>query len=351
MHRICNSLSDGGHEVILVGRLRKGSLALEGKKYHQHRLRLIFSKGKFFYIEYQIRLFIYLLSQPKSIISSVDLDSIFPCLLTAKLKRQPIVFDAHEYFSEVPEVYNRPTIKKIWEMVADFCIPKVNQCYTVGNCLADIFEKKYQKKFKVVRNVPFAKPTPSVINEPPKTPILLYQGMLNKGRGLEQTILAMHTIEQAVLWLVGEGDLSQQLRKMVVDEKLSEKVKFLGFIPPHELDKITAKAYIGINLLENTGLSYYYSLANKTFDYIQAGIPSLQMNFPEYENLQNQYHTFQLLDDLNPETISTAIHSLLSNFEYYQTLQSNCLIARQNLIWEKEVEKLFGIYDSIVDEK
>ncbi|HHB52849.1 MAG TPA: glycosyltransferase, partial [Saprospiraceae bacterium] len=298
MQRICTSLSDAGHEVILIGRNRKKSLPLRDEKYQQHRLSLIFDKGFLFYLEYQIRLFFYLLFRTKAVISSVDLDTILPCLLVAKLKRQTIVFDAHEYFSEVPEVIDRPFVKKTWERIADFCIPKVNQCYTVGNSLAEIFEKKYGKKFETIRNVPFSKKTNHPISARTSTPIILYQGMLNKGRGLEQVISAMHTIKNASLWLVGEGDLSQQLREQVNRESLSSKVKFLGFIPPDQLNETTQKAYIGLNLLENSGLSYYYSLANKTFDYIQAELPSIQMNFPEYQVLQDECHPFELIPNL-----------------------------------------------------
>ena len=80
------------------------------------------------------------------------------------------------------------------------------------------------------------------------------------------------TTEQ--LWLVGEGDLSVKLRELVKSYKLDQKVKFKGYLKPTELPEITAKATIGLNLLENTSLNYYYSLANKAFDYIQAEIPA-----------------------------------------------------------------------------
>ena len=344
MQRICSSLSNAGHEVILIGRKRKNSLALRGEEYEQHRLSLIFDKGFLFYSAYQIRLFFYLLFHSQGIISAVDLDTILPCLLVAKLKGQPIIFDAHEYFSEVPEVVNRTFVKKVWEKVASVCIPKVNKCYTVGDSLARIFEEKYGQKFETIRNVPFAEKSSSGQPSKVKKSVILYQGMLNQGRGLPQIISAMQEIEGAILWLVGEGDLSAQLREQVTEEKLSEKVKFLGFIPPDKLAATTQQAYIGINLLENSGLSYYYSLANKTFDYIQAGIPSVQMDFPEYRALQNQYQPFYLIPDLTTESITKAINNLLMDEALYLRLKNNCLSARKELNWEKEEAKLLEIY-------
>ncbi len=342
MQRICTSLATAGYEVTLVGRKQKTSRPLEEKPYTQHRMNLFFQSGKLFYIEYQIRLFFYLLLLPKAIISSVDLDTILPCLLIAKFKRLPLVFDAHEYFSEVPEVVGRPMVKKIWEWVGSFCIPKADKCYTVGNELANIFRKKYKRDFETIRNVPYRKTFSDKTNT--EHPVILYQGMLNQGRGLEEMIMAMHQIEGAVLWLAGEGDLSEQLRDLVKAEQLEQKVKFLGFIPPRQLPELTQKAYIGINLLENSGLSYYYSLANKAFDYIQAGVPSIQMDFPEYRNLNKAYNTFYLLPKLTTEAIVKAIEELVSNDNLYHQLKTNCLRAGKELIWELEEQKLLDVY-------
>ncbi len=159
---------------------------------------------------------------------------------------------------------------------------------------------RYGIHFEVVRNVPLKRSIKTAA--PQKNPkILLYQGVLNEGRGLEFAIEAMQQLEGVQLWLAGEGDLSDQLRRLVDQLQLQEKVRFLGYLPPKELAKVTPQAFLGLNLLENKGLSYYYSLANKCFDYIQAGVPSIQMNFPEYTRLNETYETFVLLDTLSCE--------------------------------------------------
>jgi len=347
MIRICTTLSEAGYEVLLVGRRRNNSRPVRAEAFQQKRLACFFDAGKLFYLEYNLRLLFFLLFARFQLVCAVDLDTLLPAYIVCKLRRKACVYDAHEYFTEVPEVNRRPMVKKVWEMLADFLIPKVKYAYTVGGCLAEALEKRYGTKFEVIRNMPFQRKTPSSLSVTDAPKIILYQGALNEGRGLEAAIIAMHEIDGAVLWLAGEGDLSEKLRKLVKQERLDNKVTFLGYLPPHKLQELTPKAYIGLNLLENKGLSYYYSLANKAFDYIQAGVPSIHMAFPEYEWLNQEYETYLLLPELSPEQISKAIKELLNNPQQYKRLQQNCQNAAKKLHWEAEAEKLSRYYHSI----
>lgn len=343
MQRICGSLSRGGYVVCLVGRKRKSSQELLVADFQQIRLQCYWEHGKLFYLEFNIRLFFFLLSQSFDTLCAVDLDTILPCWAVARLKRKKCVYDAHEYFTEVPEVVDRPLVKGIWEIVARFAIPRMDLCYTVGPQLGNLLSARYHCSFHVIRNLPFASSgEPSLVAQDPK--IILYQGALNEGRGLEQAITAMQAVRDAELWLVGEGDLSAELRQLSMHLKVMDRVKFLGLVRPHELKAITCRAYIGLNLLENKGLSYYYSLANKAFDYIQAGIPSIQMNFPEYQDLHTLYGFFVLVNTPSSSEIIRAIRQLLDDEIFYTHLQNNCLTARAMLTWEKEEPKLLALY-------
>ncbi|WP_373550335.1 glycosyltransferase family 4 protein [Haliscomenobacter sp.] len=348
MQRICSTLNAEGHEVTLVGRFRKTSPLLPAADYRQIRLVCWFDQGKLFYLEYNLRLFCWLLLQKSfDIYTGIDLDTIMPCLGVARLKKKKCYYDAHEYFSEVPEVVDRPLTKRIWEMVAQVCIPKVDRAYTVGPALAQIFQQRYGIHFQVIRNMPLQNSktpsTPQLLN-PSTSPIILYQGVLNAGRGLETAIAAMQKIEGATLWLAGEGDLSQELRQLAKDLQVESKVHFLGYLAPDKLRSVTQQASIGLNLLENRGLSYYYSLANKAFDYVQAGVPSIQMNFPEYLALQEEHRVFYLINRLEVDALVQAIVHLIGDNELYLALQESCKIASKEWCWELEKEKLIAIY-------
>jgi glycosyltransferase involved in cell wall biosynthesis len=350
MNRICSTLAQAGYDVTLVGRTLSRSRPLAGSQpFHRVRLHTRFEKGKLFYLEYNLRLFFFLLARPFDIINAVDLDTLAPGYCAARLKQKPLVFDAHEYFSEVPEVVGRPLVRKAWEIIASVLIPKVDFAYTVNRSLADHFNRQHGVPFQVIRNVPFVKKLPEKIPELQQRPfIILYQGVLNEGRGLEVAILAMRELPGAQLWLAGEGDLSQQLRELTKSANLAEKVVFLGQVLPDELSLLTGKAHLGLNLLENRGASYFYSLANKAFDYIQAGTPSIQMDFPEYRQLQEQYDVFLLLDSLflSPSMLAAHINDLRLSENRYLQLQSNCRTAARKLNWEQEKDVLLSIFRS-----
>ena len=356
MIRICSSLANAGYVVLLVGRRRSFSKPIQKQPFRQKRIRCFFNKGKLFYLEYNLRLFFFLLFAKFDLICSIDLDTILPGFYISKIRNKICVYDAHEYFTELPEVINRPTVKKIWEITANLTIPNLKYCYTVGNCLAEVFDEKYGVKFEVIRNVPFSTGNdlagnfklPAKLSDDRK--ILLYQGALNDGRGLEEMIQTMPEIQNAELWLVGEGDLSDSLRGLARElNLLNNQVKFLGYKTPEKLKSITLQADIGLNLLKNKGLNYYYSLANKAFDYIQAGIPSVNMEFPEYQHINKENGVFILVPDLKIKTLKKAISELISNENLYQKMKANCLEARSVYIWEKEEKTLLKFYKKIFE--
>ena len=346
MHKIATSLANAGYNVLLLGRKRNHSIPLKPSIYKQHRLNCFFDKGKLFYIEFNIRLFFYLLFNAFDIVNAIDLDTILPGYLVSRIKHKPCVYDAHEYFTEVPEVINRPFTQKIWRSIEQFIVPKLSHCYTVSDSIAQLFEAKYQTRFQTIRNVPYLIDQPvtadSSIN---KERYILYQGALNKGRGLTQLIEAMQWVD-CKLVIVGEGDLSQELRTQVQTLQLQEKIIFKGFIAPENLNIITKEAYIGINVSENLGLSYYYSLNNKCFDYIHAGLPSITNNFPEYLQINNKCEV-AVMCDLTTQNLVQAIHSLLTDEHLHARLVANCENAKLEYNWQKESQKLLAIYQSV----
>ena len=157
MQRICGSMAAAGYAVTLVGRLRNTSQALPDQPFKQVRLRrLLFNKGKLFYLEFNLRLFLYLLFTPADAICSIDLDTAIPGIWAAKLRRKHHVFDAHELFTHVPEVARRKNVQALWEWVQRYTFKHTDAAYTVGPAIADYFAERYGKPVAVVRNMPDA---------------------------------------------------------------------------------------------------------------------------------------------------------------------------------------------------
>lgn len=347
MDRICRTLVDAGYLVTLVGFSKSSSTTLTPKPYHQVRLHLVFSKGKMFYLEYNFRLLWWLLSNQFDIYGAVDLDTLLPQYWVSRWRKKPCIHDAHEYFTELPEIANRPQIKKIWQRLARWLLPKIKYNYTVCQSIATELSQTYGQPYAVIRNVPWLQDEQTEKSKfSAQTPVFIYQGALNKGRGIEQMMEAMGSVD-AELWLVGEGDLSEQLRQMANKLSWSDRITFLGYTEPARLKQITAAAYAGLNLVSNEGKSYYYSLSNKFFDYIKAGIPQITMSYPEYKTLNDQYQIAITIPELKTEFLVNAMQQMLTDVQLYQQLKANTSSAIQDLNWEKERIKLIEFYAGV----
>ncbi|MCA1760901.1 MAG: hypothetical protein LC658_14130, partial [Bacteroidales bacterium] len=104
VHKTCTTLGEMGFEVLLVGRKLAGSQPLSPRNYQTKRIKLFFNKGPLFYACFNFRLFCLLLFSKCDLLLSNDLDTLPANFLASKLKNKPLVYDSHEFFTEVPEL-------------------------------------------------------------------------------------------------------------------------------------------------------------------------------------------------------------------------------------------------------
>jgi glycosyltransferase involved in cell wall biosynthesis len=343
MQRICTTLAENGYDVTLVGRELPSSLPLTQQKFKQRRLRCWFNKGKLFYFEFNIRLLNYLLFKKMDAICAIDLDTIHPCYTISRFKKIPRIYDAHELFTEMKEVITRPAVKKIWTGVEKRLVPKFKWGYTVSGGIAEEFKKRYGVDYITIRNVPVLKETETVASS---EDFILYQGAVNEARGLEYLIPAMQYVNYKLV-ICGDGNFMPQLKELISEYKLENKIELKGWVTPDKLRAITSKATIGIALAEKEGLNQWLALPNKFFDYIHAGLPQITMNFPEYKKINDEYEVAVLLDTPNPELVARAINELLINASKRNRLKENCHIAKLELNWQEEEKKLIEFYKKL----
>ena len=352
VHKVCMFLTQQGYSVLLVGRLRKNSLPLD-RPYQTHRMKLWFDKGPMFYVGFSIRLFWFLLFRKSAILVANDLDTLLPNFLISKLKRATLVYDTHEYFTEVPELVNRPKVQAIWEKIEGWVFPKLNQVYTVNDSIANRYEAKYGIKLAVVRNI---SPQWNALNLKSKAElgipedkfILIFQGAgINIDRGAEEAVLAMQQIKNAVLLFVGDGDVIPTLKSMVANLHLEEKVKFIGKKPYSEMMNYTYHADLGLTLDKDTNLNYRFSLPNKVFDYMHTQTPILASDLVEVKKVVLENEIGMIITSHSPENITSDIQKIQDNPSLLERWKTNCLAASLKENWEKETEILAQIYPAV----
>ncbi len=344
MQRICASVANSGYDVVLIGRKLKNSQPLKVQPYRQKRLFCFFRVGKLFYLEYNVRLLFLLLLTKADCYCAIDLDSILPNYFASLIKGKKRVYDAHELFTEQKEIVTRPAIKKMWLAVERFAVPKFSKGYTVNDFIVNELKSRYGVCYGVVRNLPkLNRITPSANHQ---NRFIIYQGAVNEGRSFETLIPAMKKVNSRLV-ICGNGNYFEQVKQLIKDNNVADKVELKGMVQPDELRSITPQASVAVMLFENTGLNQYQSLANRFFDYIMAGVPQLCVNYPQYNSINDQYHIAALISDTHEDTIANGLNNLLENNVLISELRSNCLIAREKLNWENEEKTLIEFYKKL----
>lgn len=341
MIRICTSLQEAAYDVTIIGRKRPSSSGLTPRPYRQLLIsQLKRDSGKLFYLTYNLKMLWRLLFIKADVICAIDLDTIVPVYMATLLRRKMRVYDAHELFSEMEEVVRKPAMRKIWLGIERFCVPRFRVGYTVNKAIAEEFYKRYGVHYEVVRSATVLRPL-TIPAKPEK--IILYQGAVNHGRCFEQLIPAMKAVD-ARLVVCGMGNFLEEAKALAEKEGVTARISFEGYVAPEALREYTLRATVGITLFVATSLSNKLSLANRFFDYMHAGVPQLGVAYPEYEKINNEFELAALLDEVTPQTISSALNRLLNDEAYYCRLQEGCLAAREVYNWQREEETLLSVY-------
>ncbi|MBO4613736.1 MAG: glycosyltransferase [Bacteroidales bacterium] len=342
VNRVCNTLCDMGFDVVVLCRRLKSSDELDPRRYSVKRFRLLFNKGMLFYACFNMRLFFYLLFHRCDTLLANDLDTLLANAMASKLKRKKLYYDTHELFTEVPELQDAGFKKKVWLWIERHCIHRPAATYTVCRSIADYYNEKYGLDMKVVRNLPTTK---EILPYEGRENILLYQGALNMGRGIELLIEMMKHFPDYKLYIAGKGYMDAELKKMAADLNLSDKVVFTGNLRFDELHKLTSRAKIGFSVEQGESLNYKYALPNKVFDYIQAGTPVVCSNLPEMRAVVVEYAVGEIFGDHDAESLANLVSGMLDNQEKLAEYHNNCIVAAKVLNWENEQKILRGIYE------
>ncbi|MCD4731056.1 MAG: glycosyltransferase [Bacteroidales bacterium] len=348
--KMCNTLASLQFEVVLVGRKKHDSLTLPSRPYKTYRMRLLFKKGPLFYAEYNIRLFLFLLFHKADLLVSNDLDTLMPNYLISRLKTKPIVYDSHELFTETPEVIHRKFVQNVWLRIEKWIFPKLSDVFTVSESIAEVYKDKYKIDVKVVRNVPPTrkfdnKKTRKELDLPEDKKIVILQGSgINIQRGAEELIQSMQYLDKHLLLIIGGGDVIQDLKQLASELNLNNKIRFLARQPIEELYQYTMNANLGITIDKDTNLNYRYSLGNKLFDYIHAGIPVLASPLLEIRKIIEKYKIGSTIDSHEPTHIADKIKEMTLNISKTNDWKENLKFAASELCWEKEEKIVLEVY-------
>lgn len=326
------ALREAGYEVSVIGR---------------NDLVLKHCRGWLFYAEYNLKLFRSLKKERPDVVWANDTDTLLGSWFAAKVCRRTkarLVMDAHELFPEVPEIQHKSLIKWVWRAIERCLMPKCDALFTVCQSIAHYYKEKYGVEMTVVRNVcGERKAERGKWRVESGGRVLLYQGCVNKGRGVNWAIDAMEWLEDCRLVIAGGGDLLEEMRVYAQSKPWSDRIEFLGRLTPEELEPLTRQASVGLVMLEDIGLSYHFALPNRIGDFVAAGVPMVVSNLPEMAAAVRRFGVGVVMRGAGARYLAEAVKGVLSK----EWKEEDFAEAREDMDWNKEKLKLIKIIDKI----
>ncbi|MBE0680046.1 MAG: glycosyltransferase [Bacteroidales bacterium] len=350
-------LAGEGFEVTLIGRKTGSLVPLSLPGVETLRIRVPFRKGPGMYILFNFFLFLRLLFRRFDLCLACDLDTLVPCYMVTRLSGRRLVYDAHEYFTGQHGLAERRVIHAIWKWAERLILPKVRHMITVSGSIADLYHREYGVSPVIIRNV-----APSVTHLKPhdrsalgaseEDLLVVFQGSgINEGRGARELIKAMTMLERIRLVIIGSGDIIDSLRSSARESGAAGRILFLPRMPWEEMMRYTMCCDAGLSLDTDTCENQRYSLPNKLFDYIAAGIPVIVSPLPEVASLIGRYGCGVVIGEVTPGAVAIALERLRDDRGLLFSLREKTAEARSELNWEKEKIKEQVFFRSVIDLK
>jgi glycosyltransferase involved in cell wall biosynthesis len=287
-----------------------------------------------------------------------DMNVLFAAYLAARVTGARLVYDSHELWIDrnVREGLSEREKARI-KRDEGFLIKRVDAAMTVNRSIAVELANMYGvPEPYVVMNCPSYVDVGEVrsrrnghIPRRPDRRVLLYVGRISFNRGIEPLIEAIVQLNDVDLVLMGNGnpDYLEWLGEYASDWDITQAVRIVDPVPPHEVVPTASQADAGMVLFQNTCLSYYYSLPTKIFECIHAGLPVIVSDFPEMANIVREYDIGIACDPADPAAIAEAVCELFADPVRYDQMRENTRAAARVFNWENEGAKLVKVYQGL----
>ena len=352
VYREATALQDEGHDVILVAGVRTREMPAAWQRLD---VRLVYLDPKYSlrraYPLFWHRAHTELKDIRADVYHAHDLDALWPATRAARRWNVPLLYDSHELWTRQSSLVARAPVRWFWTVLERRLIRHAHRVITVGPAIGEILRERYHlEEVVVIRNLPMFRPPVAGdhlrqrLGLSDARPILLYQGGFLTGNGLPEQIEAMAQVAQAHLVLLGSGPTEEALRRQVEISLLGDRVHFLNRVPFDELHELTCSADVGLCLIRPTGESFYYSMPNKLFEYMMAGLPVLGSNCPGIQTVVETTGIGQIVDPTDVDAVAQALAGLATDAGRRQEYSAASRQAARTYCWEQESPKLTTLY-------
>lgn len=250
-----------------------------------------------------------------------------------------IIYDSREIYSELASLRKNNIKKNIIAYIEKGYVSFVDKILVTGELDKEILKEKFpSSNILVVYNYPPKAKNLQPVNFfqilgiPTNSIIMIYQGMILEGRGLELSIKTLQYIENAHLIIIGKGEFQEKLKELSKNLSVDNRTHFLGEIPYPQLLNYTAGGNIGLALIEPISLSYKLALPNKLFEYFQAKIPVIATRLPAIDRIFQEFRIGELVKpEISPGSLAKVIKA---TYEHRDSFVEEIERASKIFVWE-----------------
>lgn len=292
------------------------------------------------------------------VVHANDANTLVPALLTTLGTPGRVVYDSHELWRRRNTRQDRwlaPAVDAVVESVGTRLAAGV---LTVSPSIAGWLQQHYRlaETPTLVRNIPTARPTPApeagrlreLAGLGPDARVVAYTGSITTGRGLEETVDALALLDEDVhLVLLGYGApryltrLFQRARATDV----ARRMHLVGSVPSGQVPQTLADADVAVVYVRPICLSYRYSLPNKLFESIHAGLPIVAADLPDTAEVVRRHGVGEVFDARTPADLAAAIRAVLADPGHYRLA---AVVAARELTWEHEADRMLALYTRVL---
>jgi glycosyltransferase involved in cell wall biosynthesis len=258
-----------------------------------------------------------------------------------------IVYDSHEFASE------EHADNALWRIVAQRhtsfiearFIANADAVVTVSEGIAQALYKlhKLASLPTIILNTPlYQEVQPAPLDRPRR---MLIHGVMKAGRGIEATIGALSFLPEYTLTLRGNGAAHylMSLHALAHSLGVADRITFEQAVPLEKVVEAASAAHLGVFCAPGNTRQNCYSMPNKIFEYLMAGLVLVVNRDGEAAQFVENLGCGITASDSTPQAIAEAVRGLRP--DQIESMRSRGLMAARRYSWDIEQTKLIDLYE------
>ncbi|UCE80261.1 MAG: glycosyltransferase family 4 protein [Methanobacteriota archaeon] len=283
------------------------------------------------------------------VVHSHDFDTLPLAMLISRLHRAPLLYDAHEIYSNM--------IWKDVRLLAHMLRPieiRLSRCadeiITVNERIAEALSEKRDTPVRLVRN----SPDMSVLRGESTTAIrrryglkgmvISYLGSLEPGRSVEELATSFSPEQGITVVIAGSGTLQSAVEKAAAT---NSSVRFLGSIETDEALKITLASDLVPTVLDPSNPNFQISTPIKVLEAMACGRPIIISKGLDMSKIVEDAGCGFIIDYDRQQLVDTVISASKSPEGLDQMGRRGTEYYEKHLSWQKSKDALLRAYEAL----